>query len=767
MNKRLITSALPYVNNIPHLGNLIQVLSADVFARFSRSRGYETLYVCGTDEYGTATETRALEEGKTPKELCDHYYAIHKSIYEWFEISFDHFGRTSCSQQTHIVQNMFLDLEKKGFITQETIEQLFCDSCDRFLADRYVRGLCPHCGSEDARGDQCESCGKLLEPTDLKSPRCSTCGCEPKAKSTTHLYIDLPAIQKEYAPWMEQTSIDGKWAKNAVQMTHAWIRDGLQKRAITRDLKWGIPVPKEGFENKVFYVWFDAPIGYISITKELSDISCGTDYEFDWKNWWLPQENDKKVELFQFIGKDNIPFHTVIFPSTLIGSGKNWTKLFHMSSSEYLNYEGGKFSKSKGVGVFGSDAKESGIPADMWRFYIFYNRPEKSDTQFVWKDFQEKLNSEFVGNLCNLVNRTTTFVSRYYDGIIPDGVADEALWSKIKAAEEKMTQYFEWADLKEAFHTVFEISSIANKAFQDGEPWKTKDTNPEKAASLIRDLCYVIKDLMIMVHPFVPFYAQKVMSFFDRTIVDNNITQKKNEDAFTWSDLGKTQGLEKIVYTEIIFKPLDVKKVDEYRTQYAGTQTERAEKKLKQKSPKKEHKMEKKKEEIKIDPIAVFNEKIALKVAKIIKIEKHADAEKLYVINLDDGSGIDRIIVSSLVPFYKEEELFEKSIIIVDNLKPRKMRGIESRGMLLAAEITDSEGNEICDVLECDWAKPGTPVILEGTDPAAVKAESLDAETFFSVPISCVNKVVKINEFNLVADGKQIMTKKIDNGSVG
>ena len=304
MNRRLITSALPYVNNIPHLGNLLQVLSADVFARFCRSKGSDTMYICGTDEYGTATETRALQEGKSPRELCDYYHAIHKDIYEWFDISFDNFGRTSTSQQTEIVQSLFKMLDERGFITEKTSTQLYCPKCDRFLADRFVSGTCPVCGYEDARGDQCEHCGKLLDPTELKNPRCSTCGTTPEPRETKHLYINLPAIQAEYGPWMEETAEKGQWSKNSIQMTQAWIRDGLQERAITRDLKWGIPVPKEGYENKVFYVWFDAPIGYISITKELTDKLNNP--EIDWKAWWLPSESTASnaknpVDLFQFI----------------------------------------------------------------------------------------------------------------------------------------------------------------------------------------------------------------------------------------------------------------------------------------------------------------------------------------------------------------------------------------------------------------------------------------------------------------------------------
>ena len=783
MNRRLITSALPYVNNVPHLGNLLQVLSADVFARFCRSRGYDTLYICGTDEYGTATETKALEENKKPRELCNYYHAIHKDIYDWFGINFDYFGRTSTPQQTEIVQSLFNQLDARGFIKENTIEQLYCPECERFLADRYVHGVCPHCGYEDARGDQCEKCGKLLEPTELKAPRCSTCGATPELKSTKHLYIDLPGIQKEYAEWMKTASVNGKWAKNAIQMTEAWIRDGLHERAITRDLKWGIPVPKEGFEDKVFYVWFDAPIGYISITKALADKLAKEESKeaFDWKTWWLPSESSEEkakipVDLFQFIGKDNIPFHTVIFPSTLIGSGKNWTKLHHMSSTEYLNYENGKFSKSKGIGVFGTDARESGIPADAWRFYAFYNRPEKSDFQFMWKDFQEKMNSELIGNLGNLVNRTTTFISKYYDGVIPSFKKDEELWAKITAGEQKVTELLEWSELKDAFHEIFAISSIANKAFQDGEPWKTRNTDPEAAANLIGNLAYIIKDLMIMVHPYLPHYAEKVLSFFGKTGVTGKIGKPNKEGALTWADLGKLEGLDKLYKSEIIFKTMDNPTTEAYRERYSGKQADRLNQESTAKPEKQENKKKEKKVEQKEAPkkepltkeqqIDIFNEKVVLKVAKIIEVTRHPDAEKLYVEKLDDGTGVERIICSGLVPYLKEEDLLGKHVVIADNLKPRKLRGIESRGMLLAADYTDADGKECVEVLDCSWAAPGTPVVLEGTDPAFAKAEVVDADTFFEVPISVTEKAVNINGKALVADGKAITTVNTVNGEV-
>jgi len=798
MKRKLVTSALPYVNNIPHLGNLIQVLSADVYSRFCRLRGYDTLYVCGTDEYGTATETKAQEEGKSPRELCDYYHAIHSDIYNWFGIAFDHFGRTSTPQQTDITQTMFLDLEKNGHIKEHTIEQLFCPSCNRFLADRYVRGTCPSCGSVDARGDQCEHCGKLLDPTELKDPRCSTCGGTPEIRSTSHLYIDLPGILPEYENWMKRTSVDGKWARNALQMTQAWIRDGLQERAITRDLKWGIPVPRKGFENKVFYVWFDAPIGYVSISKCLFDrVSPGEKAEKEWESWW---QNPENVELFQFIGKDNIPFHTVIFPSSLIGSGRNWTKLHHMSSTEYLNYEAGKFSKSKGIGVFGSDAKESGIPADIWRFYIFYNRPEKADALFTWKDFQEKMNSELIGNLCNLVNRTLTFVDRYYDGTIPatdglkSGRADiravsEALQTATAASIGRVTELLEWAELRDAFREAFALSSVANKAFQDGEPWKNRTADPEKAEALLHDLCYLIKDLMILVHPYMPYYAGRISAFFGKSIWSGTVFDEslvlsgaaQNPLAFTppggtlsWSDLGKREGLATVMTPEIIFKPMDDAATAAYRERYAGSQKERKEKEQKMadntQTPvvpaPKAGQHDKAAEPAATPADVLFNEKIALKTARIVKIERHPDAEKLYIETLDDGSGTERVIVSGLVPYLSEEELLGKSIVIADNLKARKMRGVESRGMLLAGDWTDADGKEHVEVLDSSWAAPGTPVILEGADPAFKKPESIDADTFFAAPLRIVNHEVTVNGRKLMIDGRTVTMSNVANGEV-
>ena len=761
MNRRLITSALPYVNNIPHLGNLIQMLSGDVFARFCRNRGYDTIYICGTDEYGTATETKAIEEKKSPRELCDYYYMEHIKIYDWFHINFDKFGRTSNDECTEITQSLFKDLDSAGLIKEHVNKQLYCPDCKMFLADRYVDGTCPKCGSDSARGDQCDACGSLLDPIELLKPRCHTCGSTPEVRETKHLYIDLPALSDKLNEWVDKTAKEGKWSDNAINITKAWIRDGLNERAITRDLKWGIPVPKEGYENKVFYVWFNAPIGYMSITKQLAnELVKEGKKSFDWKSWWLPSESEEgkskeKVDLFQFIGKDNIPFHTVIFPSTLLGSPHDWTKLYHMSSTEYLNYEDGKFSKSRGVGVFGSDAIESGIPADAWRFYIFYNRPEKQDYQFTWKDFMEKLNSELVGNLGNLVNRTLLFVNKYYEGKIPDAPVDEELWTKVKELEKKATDYLEWAELKDAFKTMFEISDICNKKFQAAEPWKARIENPALAESLIHNLCYVIKDLMIMMNPYMPQYTQKIMSYFGKSIQETKIGMEKKE-GYTWADLGVMEGLTNVGPTEVYFKPLDQKSMLAFREKFSGKESNSQEKKDK-----------KEKKAKKSEPLALpldqqadfFNKTIELTVAKITDIKPNPEGEKLYIETLDDGSGKPRTIQSGLRPYLKEEELLGKHVIIASNLAPRTMRGVESWGMLLAGDYKDSEGNDKVEVLDASWAKPGTKVILEGADVNSDKKEEINIDEFFSVSINAVKGSVQIAGKKLLADGKEITTK--------
>ncbi len=745
MKKRLVTSALPYVNNIPHLGNLTQVLSADVFARFCRSRGYETLYICGTDEYGTASETKALQEGVSPRELCDRYHKIHEDIYRWFNIKFDYFGRTSTPKQTEIVQHIFSCVDRNGYITEKETEQLYCPSCRRFLADRYVTGTCPKCGSEGARGDQCDACGSLLDPTELINPKCSVCGHTPEIRKTKNLYINLPKALPMLREWMEKTSREGFWAKNAVQITSSWIRDGLQERCITRDLKWGIPVPRPGYEDKVFYVWFDAPIGYISITANLTD---------DWEYWWRDPEN---TELFQFIGKDNIPFHTVIFPSSLLATGEKWTMLHHMSSTEYLNYEGGKFSKSRGIGVFGNDVQETGIPADIWRFYMFYNRPEKQDFTFTWKDLQEKVNKELIGNLSNLVNRTLTFVKRFYNGSVGEGECDSALVEVIREKEAEITDLLERAEERDALRAIFALSDIGNKAFQDGEPWKKRTENPGEAEKLLRTLLYLIRDLGVMVAPYMPETSERILSF---------LSLKKD---LSWKSVGTFEGEIEIGEVSLLFTKLEDSLIDELRERYSGSQKEREEKQKEEK--KAETKPRNKEVDNKMDEekslLENWAHKVILKVSRIVECEKHPDGDKLYILKLDCGEEEPRTIVSSIVPYYTKEELLGHNIVLVSNLKPANFRGVKSYGMLLAASDRNDDSHSTCEVIFADDFEPGTVLEYEGQPETEKITTYLKPDHFFALPMHTTGGVVTVDGRAVGKDGKKLTVHKYTDGNVG
>ena len=754
MKKRLITCALPYVNNIPHLGNLTQVLSADVFARFCRLRGYQTMYICGTDEYGTATETRAAKEGVTPRELCDHYHAIHRDIYKWFNIQFDYFGRTSTPKQTEIVQDIFKRCDQNGYITEKETEQLYCPKCDRFLADRFVEGTCPHCGSPDARGDQCDSCQTLLDPTELINPRCMVCGTTPVIRKTKHLYLDLPKILPLLEKWIDETSETGFWAKNAVQVTKSWLRDGLKERCITRDLKWGIPVPKPGYENKVFYVWFDAPIGYVSISANYTD---------EWKKWWLEPES---TDLFQFIGKDNIPFHTVVFPATQLATGQKWTMLHHMSSTEYLNYEGGKFSKSRGIGVFGNDVQETGIPADVWRFYMYYNRPENSDFTFTWKDMQEKVNGELIGNLSNLVNRTLTFVKRFYDGDLGLGPVDEDLVSQIRAKEEEITAMLERADERDALRAVFELSNIGNRVFQNSEPWKLRNSEPEKAKMILRTLVGLIRDLGIMIQPYMPVTSQSILGFLGQKDV-------------SWSDLCDFSKEIKVGEVSLLFTKLEDSRIEELRIRYSGSQAEREERKMEDKNTDKAAEKAAKKEAARAALLAAqeaeanksvaqkFADKVKLTVSKITKVEHHPNGDILYILNLDTGEAEPRTIVSSIVPYYKEEELLGHNIVLVNNLKPANFRGVKSNGMLLAVQDPDAPEHSTCEVIFADDIPAGTNLVPEGlSNPSEMNYVKPDH--FFDLPLYTENGVLMVDGHKLVtSEGNTVSSKKYLNGPVG
>ncbi|KAJ9662770.1 methionine--tRNA ligase mes1 [Neophaeococcomyces mojaviensis] len=569
----LITSALPYVNNVPHLGNIVgSVLSADVFSKYNKARGRPTLFVCGTDEYGTATETKALEEGITPEELCAKYNKIHAEVYDWFEITFDIFGRTPTRQHKEISQSIFLKLHNNNHLAEHVNAQPFCEKHGKFLADRFVEGECPHCHYDDARGDQCDKCGKLLDPLELINPRCKVDGATPVVKETKHSYLRLDELQPKLEEWVNAAIEKGAWSRNAKVITESWLKQGLKERGITRDLAWGVPVPLPGYENKVFYVWFDACIGYPSIT---------ANYTEEWEKWWYNPDN---VQLYQFMGKDNVPFHSVVFPSCQIGTGDNWTKLHHLSATEYLNYENGKFSKSRGVGVFGNNAKETGVPPDVWRYFLVKNRPESSDTQFEWRSFIDSNNSELLANLGNFVNRIIKLINspKAYASVIPDFDANnlpESITPHLAEITDVLNQYLADMDavrLRSGLTAAMKLSSAGNGLIQ---AYKLDNaliaSDPTLACAVVGTVINLIYLCSAIFEPFLPATCASIR---EQLALPSLQIPSEEDIANGWKPTYIKPG-HKINKAAYLFTRIDEKKADEWRDMFGGNQAEREKKK--------------------------------------------------------------------------------------------------------------------------------------------------------------------------------------------
>ncbi|KDQ59192.1 hypothetical protein JAAARDRAFT_33919 [Jaapia argillacea MUCL 33604] len=571
----LITSALPYCNNVPHLGNIIgSTLSADVFARYNRTRNRRTLYICGTDEYGTATETQALKEGITPKQLCDKYNELHKETYKWFEIGFDFFGRTSTPHHTEIAQEIYSNLKKNGFLLKQTKEQTYCEGCQKFLADRFVEGTCPHCGADDARGDQCDACSRTLDAVELIKPRCLVDKTHHvTTRHSEHMYIRLDSLQARTEEWIRKSYKAGKWSPNSVinaegELVDTRLKSGLHPSPVTRDLQWGVPVPcpegedDDGMKGKVLYVWFDAPIGYPSIT---------SNYTPEWKQWWFNEEN---VKLYQFMGKDNVYFHTIYFPSVQLGDGRPWTTLHHLSTTEYLNYEGGKFSKSRNRGVFGPAAKETQIPAAVWRYYLLSIRPETADAMFSWDDCIIANNNILLKNFGNFVNRLLKFISSQYDSVVPDGgdapgplspndKVDSDFITDANALIKEYNDNMDAVKIRAGLQTVMALSSRANAYLQTAGLDKellTKD--PTRCAQVVTRAINVIYVLSAMIHPFMPATDEAILVQINAPA--RSVPDVLSIDILPGHHIGKPEHL---------FKRIDEKMAEIWRNKFAGSGT--------------------------------------------------------------------------------------------------------------------------------------------------------------------------------------------------
>lgn len=658
--KVLVTSALPYANGKIHLGHLSGAyLPADIYVRYKRLNGDDIVYVCGSDEHGVPITITADKEKVTPKEIIDRYHEANKNAFEKFGMSFDIYSRTSLPIHHQTAQEFFKCFYDQGLLVEKKSLQFYDEKVKMFLPDRYVEGTCPRCGNEEARSDECEKCGSLYDPSELKNPKSKITGETPILKETSHYFFPLGKYQKRLEEYIAEMSEKYGWKENVLQYCRGWFNDGLKDRAVTRDLDWGVKVPLDGVQNKVLYVWFEAVLGYISATKELSLQKGNPDF---WKNYW----QDEKTKYIAFIGKDNVVFHTIIFPAMLMAWNDAREDKFvlpqNVPANEFLNFEGKKFSKSRGWGIDVDEFLEL-FPADLLRYTLAANLPENKDTDFYWKEFQARTNGELADILGNFINRTLTFTFKHFDGKVPQRnkleKIDEEMLSLLKEAPAKISDLLERFKIKDAVFEMLNVARAGNKYFNDSEPWKTSKSDKEKCSTTINICLNAIYTLAEIFEPVIPFTSIKIFEML-------------NAKPTEWQKCGETNlpiG-QKLNDPQILFNKIEDKIIDEQIN----------------KLPKVEEQLKELVEEISIDEF----KRVKLKVAQIISAENVKKSDKLLKLQIDLGNE-KRQLVAGIAKSYLPEELIGKRILVVANLKPAKLFGIESQGMVLALD-TNEEG---------------------------------------------------------------------------
>ena len=676
-----VTAALPYANGGVHIGHLAGVyVPADIYVRYLRLKNREVAFICGSDEHGVPITIRAKKEGITPQDVCDRYHKLIKDSFEEFGISFDIYSRTTSETHNKFASDFFRKLYDDGKLVEQESEQYYDEEAHQFLADRYIMGECPHCGNPNAYGDQCEKCGSDLSPMELKNPHSTISGSQPVIKRTKNWYLPL----NDYQEWLKQWILTDhkEWRPNVYGQCKSWLDMDLQPRAMTRDLDWGIPVPVKGAEGKVLYVWFDAPIGYISNTKEL----CEKDPEHfgTWQKWW----QDPETRLVHFIGKDNIVFHCIIFPTMLKTHG-DYILPDNVPANEFLNLEDDKISTSKNWAVWLHEyLRDFEGKQDVLRYVLTANAPETKDNNFTWKDFQERNNSELVAVYGNFVNRALQLTKKYWDGVVPAcgelEEIDRQTIQEFKDVKEKVEAYLEIFKFREAQKEAMNLARIGNKYIAETEPWKLWKTDPKRVETILYISLQLVANLSIAFEPFLPFSSKKLREMINMTEYD-------------WSELGSTDLLpagKQLAEPELLFDKIDDEAIEAQL--HKLEETKMANKAASYKA-----------EPIKKDiPFEDF-EKLDIRVGHIIKCEKVKKSKKLLQFTIDDGSGVERTILSGIAAYYEPEQLTGKDVLFVANFAPRKMMGIESQGMILSAVNFDGSLSVTTTMGE---VKPGSQV---------------------------------------------------------
>ncbi|RLI35568.1 methionine--tRNA ligase [Candidatus Bathyarchaeota archaeon] len=635
MARWLVASAWPYINYVPHLGTIIgSVLSGDVMARYLRSKGEQVLYVSGSDEHGTPIEVEAIKRGITPRQLTDENHEKVKKLFEAWKISFDNYTRTESPVHVEFVRDFYLKVYRNGYIFTQEEELPYCPNCRRFLPDRFVQGQCPKCGYPEAFGDQCPSCGSPLDPKDLINPRCTICGTTPEIRSTKHWYFDLPRFAEKLKKYVEENP---RLPSNARNFSLKLLREGLKPRSLTRDVSWGIPAPFPGAEGKTIYVWMEAVLGYISATIEYWRLKGE---EEKWREYWF-----NGARSIFFIGKDNIPFHVIILPALLMASEEGYELPWTVSSTEFLMFEGKKFSKSQRIGVWIDEALEM-FPVDYWRYTLLSIRPEVRDTNFTWELFLEKVNADLNDTLGNFIHRTLTFLCRFFDcKVPPEGElteADRQMLREVERAKEAYDRLLGEIRIQQAVQTVTELARKANKYFNDRQPWRLAASNQEEAATILHVASRVVEALASLLEAFTPTVALEIWRM---------LKLKPGENL---------KAGHQVALPKPLFRKVSLKEVEEK----AGGGVKVLEEKV---TP---------------EDLA----RLGLKVAKIVEVEEVPGARKLYRIKLDLGGGLIKQTVAGLKTYYRADELLGKLVVVVSNMKPVKLMGLDSEVMILAAE---------------------------------------------------------------------------------